>query len=80
MTARVGKPAPEFQTKAYIQGEIKDVSLFRLPRQVGHALFLPRGLHFCLTHRIDGSCRQIQGDDLIGGRDAGHQRGQPLHP
>lgn len=27
MTARVGKPAPEFQTKAYVQGEIKVVSL-----------------------------------------------------
>lgn len=27
MTARVGKPAPEFQTKGYIQGEIKAVSL-----------------------------------------------------
>jgi peroxiredoxin (alkyl hydroperoxide reductase subunit C) len=27
MTARVGKPAPEFQTKAYVQGEIKDVSI-----------------------------------------------------
>jgi hypothetical protein len=27
MTARVGKPAPEFSTKAYLQGEIKDVSL-----------------------------------------------------
>ena len=27
MTARVGKPAPEFATKAYVQGEIKDVSL-----------------------------------------------------
>ena len=27
MTARVGKPAPEFQTRAYVQGEIKSVSL-----------------------------------------------------
>jgi len=27
MTARVGKPAPEFQTKAYVQGEIKVVSI-----------------------------------------------------
>ena len=27
MTARVGKPAPEFATKAYVQGEIRDVSL-----------------------------------------------------
>ena len=28
MPAQVGKPAPEFHTKAYVQGEIKDVSLF----------------------------------------------------
>jgi alkyl hydroperoxide reductase subunit AhpC len=27
MTARVGKPAPEFQTKSYTQGEIKTVAL-----------------------------------------------------
>ena len=27
MTVRVGKPAPEFQTRAYAQGEIKSVSL-----------------------------------------------------
>ncbi len=27
MTARVGKPAPEFETKGYIKGEIKAVSL-----------------------------------------------------
>lgn len=27
MMARVGKPAPEFATKAYAQGEIKTVSL-----------------------------------------------------
>jgi alkyl hydroperoxide reductase subunit AhpC len=27
MTARVGKPAPEFQTRAYAQGEIKSVAL-----------------------------------------------------
>jgi len=27
MTVRVGKPAPDFQTKGYTQGEIKAVSL-----------------------------------------------------
>ncbi len=27
MTVRVGKPAPEFQAKAYAQGEIKTISL-----------------------------------------------------
>ncbi len=27
MSARVGKPAPEFETKAYLQGAIKSVSL-----------------------------------------------------
>ncbi len=27
MTVRVGKPAPEFQTKGYLQGKIKTVSL-----------------------------------------------------
>ncbi len=27
MSVRVGKPAPEFQTKAYVNGEIKTVSL-----------------------------------------------------
>jgi alkyl hydroperoxide reductase subunit AhpC len=27
MAVKVGKPAPEFETKAYIQGEIKTVKL-----------------------------------------------------
>jgi alkyl hydroperoxide reductase subunit AhpC len=27
MTAKVGKPAPDFEAKAYVQGEIKTVSL-----------------------------------------------------
>ncbi len=27
MTVRVGQPAPEFQTKGYLQGAIKTVSL-----------------------------------------------------
>jgi alkyl hydroperoxide reductase subunit AhpC len=27
MEARVGKPAPEFDTKAFMQGEIRDVKL-----------------------------------------------------
>ena len=46
MTARVGKPAPEFETKGYIQGEIKAVSLQDYKRKWVMLYFYPGDFTF----------------------------------
>lgn len=59
MGIQVGREAPDFTARAYHDREGKGHQAFRLPRQMGDALFLSWRLHLCLTDRTVGSCRQV---------------------
>ena len=66
MIARVGKPAPDFELSAFLDGGFKNVKLSDYKGEVDRSLLLSRRFHLCLTNRIVGSCRQISRVEIPG--------------
>ena len=60
--------------------KIRQRQAFRLPGQVGAALFLPRRLHLCLSDRDFGGRRKSSRIRKIRRADSFDERGQRVRP